>query len=105
MILSLFKIQSFIYTLGLLVLVSLNGKIKTMADIKNSNEGLVHESSANSEIANRKKYEELYFVDTSKPVWNYSLINDDDIRNYQQGTHYTLYQCLGNHSLEVLDTK
>ena len=26
-----------------------------------------------------QKYEELNFIDTSKPVWNYSLLTDEDV--------------------------
>src|SRR5215813_2661287 len=47
------------------------------------------------------KYEEKNYVDTSKLVWNYSLLTDEDVRNYQQGTHYSLYQKFGSHSIEV----
>ena len=36
-------------------------------------------------------YKEDNFVDSTKPVWNYSLFNDEDIRNFQNGTHYSLY--------------
>jgi len=55
-------------------------------------------------MENNKKYEEIYFVDTAQTVWNYSLITDDDIRNFQNGTHYSLYKILGNKQIEVLDT-
>jgi 1,4-alpha-glucan branching enzyme len=48
-----------------------------------------------------KKYEEVNFVDTDKLVWNYSLLTDEDVRNYQQGTHYSLYKKFGSHSIEV----
>src|SRR5258705_9332672 len=47
------------------------------------------------------KYEEKNFVDTSKLVWNYSLLTDEDVKNYQQGTHYSLYKKFGSHSIEV----
>jgi 1,4-alpha-glucan branching enzyme len=47
------------------------------------------------------KYEEKNFVDTSNRVWNYSLLTDEDVKNYQQGTHYTLYKKFGSHSLQV----
>ena len=47
------------------------------------------------------RYEETHFVDTAKPVWNYSLLTDDDVRNYQQGTHYSLYEKFGSHSIQV----
>ena len=48
------------------------------------------------------RYEARYFVDTAKSVWNYSLFTDEDIRNFQKGTHYRLYEHLGAHALEVL---
>jgi len=46
-------------------------------------------------------YEAIHFVDTQQPVWNYSLFSDDDVRNFQQGTHYRLYEHFGNHLLQV----
>jgi len=48
-----------------------------------------------------KRYEDTHFVDTTKPVWNYSLFNEEQIRNFQNGTHYTLYNYFGNKQLEV----
>lgn len=48
-----------------------------------------------------KKYEDLNFVDTSLPVWNYSLLTDEDVANYQQGTNYQLYKKFGSHSIQV----
>ncbi len=51
-----------------------------------------------------KKYEEIHFVDSKKPVWNYSLFTEEDIRNFQQGTHYSLYNIFGNKQTEVLGT-
>ncbi|HZG23726.1 MAG TPA: alpha-amylase family glycosyl hydrolase, partial [Chitinophagaceae bacterium] len=51
-----------------------------------------------------QRYEDTHFVDTTKPVWNYSLISDEDIINFQQGTHYSLYKCFGSHSVTVNDT-
>lgn len=53
--------------------------------------------------AGKKKYEEENFVDTSKPVWNYSILTDDDITNFQNGTHYSLYKKFGSHSIQVND--
>ena len=44
-------------------------------------------ASAKNETAGNEKYEEKNFVDTTKPVWNYSLLTDDEVSNYQQGTH------------------
>ncbi|HEX6430719.1 MAG TPA: 1,4-alpha-glucan branching protein GlgB [Niastella sp.] len=52
-----------------------------------------------------KKYEEIHFVDSTKAVWNYSLLSEEDIRNFQQGTHYRLYDLFGSHEVEVLGKK
>ncbi len=51
-----------------------------------------------------KKYEEQYFIDSGKPVWNYSLFTDEDISNYQGGTLYNAYTKFGSHKVEVLNT-
>ncbi len=51
-----------------------------------------------------KKYEEEHFVDSAKSVWNYSLFTDEDISNFQNGTHYSLYNLFGSHQIEVLNT-
>ncbi|MEN9512408.1 MAG: hypothetical protein RJB16_168, partial [Bacteroidota bacterium] len=51
------------------------------------------------------KYEDIHFVDAAQPVWNYSLFTDEDIRNFQNGTHYSLYTLFGNKQIEVLNTK
>ena len=50
------------------------------------------------------KYEEIHFVDKRQAVWNYSLFSDEDVKNFQQGTHYSLYKFFGNSQLELLDT-
>ncbi|NDA62814.1 MAG: 1,4-alpha-glucan branching protein GlgB [Chitinophagia bacterium] len=46
-------------------------------------------------------YEQIHFVDTHQPVWNYSLFTEVDIRNFQNGTHYRLYELFGNKSITV----
>ena len=51
-----------------------------------------------------KKYEEQYFIDSGKPVWNYSLFTDEDISNYQGGTLYNAYTKFGSHKVDVLNT-
>lgn len=51
----------------------------------------------------QKKYEEIHFVDSTKPVWNYSLFTDEDITNFQNGVHYRLYELFGNKQFEVLN--
>jgi 1,4-alpha-glucan branching enzyme len=52
----------------------------------------------------QKKYEDIHFVDSTKPVWNYSLFTDEDVSNFQNGTHYSLYKIFGNKQIEVLNT-
>jgi 1,4-alpha-glucan branching enzyme len=47
------------------------------------------------------KYEEANFVDTSKLVWNYSMLTDTDVSNFQQGTNYVLYKKFGSHPIQV----
>ena len=53
----------------------------------------------------RKLYEEIHFVDTEKPVWNYSIFSEEDITNFQNGTHYSLYNFFGSREIEVLGTR
>ncbi len=52
-----------------------------------------------------QRYEDIHFVDSTKAVWNYSLLSDEDIQNYQWGTHYSLYEKFGSHEVEVLGVK
>ncbi len=49
------------------------------------------------------RYEDENFIDTSKPVWNYSILYDDDVETFKNGTHYTLYNKLGSKNLQVLE--
>ena len=57
------------------------------------------------ETSQGKRYEEVHFVDSTRPVWNYSLFKEEDIRNFQNGTHYRLYDLFGSHRISVLDTE
>lgn len=66
--------------------------------MENTNDDAQHYTSG-------KKYEDLHFVDSTKPVWNYSLFSEEDISNFQNGTHYRLYELFGNKQLEVLNTQ
>jgi 1,4-alpha-glucan branching enzyme len=50
----------------------------------------------------RKRYEEEHFVDASMPVWNYSIFNEEAIRNFREGTLYNAYAYFGNKQLEVM---
>ena len=49
-----------------------------------------------------ERYEDRNFVDTNLPVWNYSLLYDDDIATFQNGTNYNLYKKFGSKRLSVL---
>src|ERR1051326_6758910 len=49
------------------------------------------------------QYEKTHFVDTTKLVWNYTLLTDEDVKNFQQGTNYRLYKKFGSHSIQVND--
>jgi len=52
-----------------------------------------------------KRYEDENFVDTQKPVWNYSILYDDDVETFRNGTHYRLYEKLGSRCISVFDTQ
>lgn len=58
-------------------------------------------AKAKKTVEKAKRYEDTHFVDTTKPVWNYSLFDEEQIRNFQNGTHYSLYNYFGNKQLEV----
>jgi 1,4-alpha-glucan branching enzyme len=51
------------------------------------------------------KYEEIHFVDSTTPVWNYSLFSEHDVINFQNGTLYSAYNKFGNKQIEVLNRK
>jgi len=73
--------------------------------------GVLHNQPAGSNAAVKKNdggrkelYEDIHFVDATRPVWNYSLLTEEVIRNFQQGTCYDAYHYFGNKQLTVLDT-
>jgi len=78
-------------------------KVKPTAQ-KDNDSKLVKKTSTKKTKAVSNKYEEIHFVDSTKAVWNYSLFSDQDIRNFQHGTHYSLYELFGNKQFEVLNT-
>jgi 1,4-alpha-glucan branching enzyme len=51
--------------------------------------------NTNSTTNSVERYEDQNFVDTSKPVWNYSLLYDDDVAYFQAGSHYSIYKNSG----------
>ncbi len=50
------------------------------------------------------RYEDQHFVDSTKPVWNYSRFTPEDLQNLHQGTLYRGYDLFGAHAMQVLDT-
>jgi 1,4-alpha-glucan branching enzyme len=50
-----------------------------------------------------ERYEDRNFVDSTKAVWNYSILYDDDIETFQNGTNYSIYKKFGSKKLKVLD--
>jgi len=71
---------------------------------KSSNASKTHKVASPLSINKIKKYEEEHFIDSSLPVWPYSLFTDQDVTNFQNGTHYRLYEYFGNKQVTVLDT-
>src|SRR5687767_15685019 len=72
-----------------------------MAKKKSSIKKSTQEKSNETDSVKVKRYEDDHFIDTSKPVWNYSLLSDEDVSNYRAGTHYQLYKKMGSHPLRV----
>lgn len=82
----------------------MTAKKKTTTGKKNPQGAEVKKKSPGVEkliLAETKSYEGTNFIDTAKPVWNYSLLTAEDVKNYQAGTHYQLYKKFGSHSIQV----
>jgi 1,4-alpha-glucan branching enzyme len=60
-------------------------------------------SNAGLDMPITERYEDKNFVDTSKAVWNYSILYDNDVQTFQKGTHYSLYKKFGSKRMSVLD--
>ena len=60
-----------------------------------------HGSVTETITQNNERYEDKNFVDTSRPVWNYSILYDDDIQTFQAGTNYTLSVTLTSNMLSM----
>lgn len=65
------------------------------------NTGVIRQEKELTTPVREIPYEENHFIDSSKPVWNYSLLTDADIQNFKNGTHYQLYKKMGSHSICV----
>ncbi len=61
-------------------------------------------AKAKKATVKKKRYEDVNFVDTTKQVWNYSLFDEEQIANFRNGTHYSLYNYFGNKQFEVNGT-
>lgn len=48
-------------------------------------------------------YESSHYIDTQKPVWNFSLLTEEEVRNFKNGTHVRLYKKFGAHAIHVND--
>ncbi len=72
--------------------------------MNNSEYPASQEHEQESSPSGQERYENRNFVDTSKPVWNYSILYDDDVATFHNGTNYTLYQKFGSRPLTVLGT-
>jgi 1,4-alpha-glucan branching enzyme len=57
------------------------------------------------ESTGKKSYEEINFVDTTRNVWNYSILDETSIQHFQNGTLYNAYEYFGNKQLTVLKTE
>ena len=49
----------------------------------------------------QKEYESKNHINTGMPVWNYSLLTEEDVSNFQNGTYYRIYEKFGAHSIQV----
>ncbi len=58
----------------------------------------------NLQNQNVSKESKLPFLDPSKPVWNFSLLTEEDVQNFRAGTQYRLYQKFGSHQIRVAHT-
>ena len=75
-----------------------------MAASKRQSVKSTHTKKANARAKPSLKYEEEHFIDSQKPVWNYSLFTDEDITNFKNGTLYNGYEKFGSHFIKVLST-
>ncbi|MFZ1800774.1 MAG: 1,4-alpha-glucan branching protein GlgB [Chitinophagaceae bacterium] len=61
---------------------------------------MTHTKFASHKIENSKiRKVDNASIDTSKPVWEYSLFTEEDIKKFHAGNHYTLYEFFGNKQL------
>src|SRR5688572_10401415 len=81
----------------------MNQEPKTIQEDEGKNRGAVPTTvHTENEPPASIRYEDQNFVDTTKAVWNYSLLYDDDIITFQNGTNYQLYKKFGSKRITVL---
>src|SRR5215213_6972216 len=77
---------------------STNSEEKTLSEP----DALENPSEKRNPPTKTERYEDRNFVDTTKAVWNYSILYDDDIETFQNGTNYSIYKKFGSKRLTVL---
>jgi 1,4-alpha-glucan branching enzyme len=81
----------------------MNQEPKTIKEDEGKNTGAVPTTvHTENEPPAAIRYEDANFVDTTRAVWNYSLLYDDDIITFQNGTNYQLYKKFGAKRTTVL---
>jgi len=78
-----------------------NKLLKEVAATNDHDKKTRKKSSKKKDKLNNLPYEQSHFIDTSKNVWNYTLLTNEDVLNFQHGTNYRLYEKFGSHALEV----
>jgi 1,4-alpha-glucan branching enzyme len=51
------------------------------------------------------RFEDLHFIDITQSVWNYSLLSEEAVHDFQQGKNHTLHYVFGSHELTVKDRR
>lgn len=70
-------------------------------DQESNSENIIKNVNASNGMTT-DRYEDQNFVDTTKLVWNYSILYDDDVVTFQNGTNYSLYRKFGSKPITVL---
>lgn len=70
---------------------------RKMINFKNNQSDFMRDKSS--------RYEKTHFIDSTKPVWNYSFFDREDLINFKTGNHSQLFRQMGSHAISVLDTE
>ena len=58
-------------------------------------------TDSEADLARAAANEPSDFINTQSKVWNHSVLTDEDVRKYQQGTHHRLYEVMGSRPAHV----